>query len=90
MQQMNEMVDKKATLCVKLYADNQGAIALAKDPIRKERPKHIDIKCHYIKSEIKIGTITLNYIPTEDNIAYIFTKSTGKNNLHMSMTVIGQ
>ena len=90
MQLMNEMVNKKVVHCVKLYADNQGAIALAKDPIRKERSKHIDIKYHFIKSEIEMGTITLNFIPTEDNIADIFTKSTSRNNLHMSMKVIGQ
>ena len=83
MQLMNEMVNKKVVHCVKLYADNQGAIALAKDPIRKERSKHIDIKYHFIKSEIEMGTITLNFIPTEDNIADIFTKSTSRNNLHM-------
>jgi len=49
MQLMNEMADKKAMQSVKLSADNQGAIALAKDPIRKERSKHIDIKYHFIK-----------------------------------------
>ena len=49
MQVMNEMVDKRAIQSVKLYADNQGAIALAKGPIRKERSKHIDIKNHFIK-----------------------------------------
>ena len=90
MQLMNETVDKEALRNVKLYADNQGAITLAKDPIRKERSKHIDIKYHFIKSEIETGTITLNYIPTEDNIADIFTKPTSKNKLHMSMKVIGQ
>jgi len=90
MQLMNEMVNKKATQNVKLHADNQGVIALAKDPIRKERHKHIDIKYHFIKSEIEMGTITLNYIPTEDNVADIFTKSTSKSNLHMPLKLIGQ
>ena len=78
MQLMNEMVDKKVIHSVKLYADNQGGIALAKDRIRKERSDHIDIKYHFIKSEMEMGTITLNYIPTEDNVADIFTKLTSK------------
>ena len=84
------MVDKKAIQSVKLYADNQGAIALAKDPIRKERSKHIDIKYHFINSKIEMGKIILTYIPTEDNVADIFTKSTSKIKLHMSLILIGQ
>ena len=88
MQLMNEMIDKKTIQYVNLYANNQGAIELAKDPIRKERSKYIDINYHFMKSEIEMGTITLNYSPTEDNITHI-TKSTSRNHLHISMKVIG-
>ena len=55
-----------------------------------ERSKHIDIKYHFIKSEIEKGTVTLTYIPTEDNPADIFMKSTNKNTLQMSTKLIGQ
>ena len=68
----------------------KGAIALAKDPSRRERSKRIDIKYHFIKSEIEMGTMALNYILIEDNIADIFTKSISKNNLLMSTKVIRQ
>ena len=50
LQFMNEIVDKETIRRVKLYADNQGVIALAKDPIRQERSNHIDIKYHFMKS----------------------------------------
>ena len=37
-----------------------------------------------------MGTITLNCIPTEDNVADISTQLLNKNNLHMSLKLIGQ
>ena len=59
---------------VRLYADNQGAIALAKNPVHHQRTKHIDIKYHFIRFAIQEGVIDLQYIPTGDNIADQFTK----------------
>ena len=57
-----------------LYADNQGAIALAKNPVHHQRTKHIDIRYHYIRLDVKENTVDLTYIPTSENIADIFTK----------------
>jgi len=31
-----------------MYVDNQGAIALANNPIHHQRSKHIDVKHHYL------------------------------------------
>ena len=39
-----------------------------------QRSKHIDIRFHYIRDEIKNGTVTLFYVQSNDNIADIFTK----------------
>lgn len=61
-----------------LYVDNQGAIALAKNPVHHQRSKHIDIKYHYVRSEVQRGFIKLEYIQSEDNIADIFTKPVSK------------
>ena len=59
---------------VRLYADNQGAIALAKNPVHHQRTKHIDIKYHFIRFAVEEGSIDLKYIPSADNIADQFTK----------------
>ena len=59
---------------VRLFADNQGAIALAKNPVHHQRTKHIDIKYHFIRFAIEEGIIDLQYIPTGENIADQFTK----------------
>jgi len=60
-----------------LYGDNQGAIALAKNPIKHQRTKHIDIRYHFIREHITKGEIVLDYVPTDQNIADVFTKSVG-------------
>lgn len=54
--------------------DNQGAMNLAKTPVQHQRSKHIDIKYHFIRSEIQEGRISLEYVPTEENVADVFTK----------------
>ena len=57
-----------------LYVDNQGTLALAKNPVQHQRSKHIDIRYHFIRNEVLSGTIKLAYIPTDLNLADIFTK----------------
>ncbi|XP_064090795.1 uncharacterized protein LOC135204570 [Macrobrachium nipponense] len=64
-----------------LHADNQGAIALSKNPVHHQRSKHIDIRYHYIRSEIQSGHVELLYVPSEDNISDIFTKPVTKQKL---------
>ena len=67
--------------CVCLHVDNQGAIALAKNPVQHQRSKHIDIKYHFVRLEIQRGCIQLEYVQSEDNVADIFTKPASKARL---------
>ena len=59
---------------VTLYCDNQGALALAKNPVHHQRSKHIDIKNHFIRAEVEKGMIQLKYIPSDQNVSDVFTK----------------
>ena len=58
-----------------IHVDNQGAIALTKNPELHARTKHIDIRYHFIRYVIEEGKIRLTYCPTEDMTADIFTKA---------------
>ncbi len=51
---------------------------LAKNPVHHQRSKHIDIKYHFIRSEIQEGQVNLEYIPSEENVADVFTKPASK------------
>jgi hypothetical protein len=45
-----------------IYGDNQGAIALAKNPKFHGRSKHVDIQHHYVREKVEDGTVGLKYI----------------------------
>src|SRR6218665_1755026 len=44
--------------------DNQSAIDLSKNHVFHQRSKHIDIKYHFIRSEVEKGFIQPKYIPS--------------------------
>lgn len=58
-----------------LHCNNQGLIALAKNPENHRRTKHIDIRYHYIREKEENGTIAIDYLPTEEMIADELTKA---------------
>ena len=59
---------------VVINCDNQASIVLAQNTVINQRSKHIDIKYHFIKNEVKKESIVLKYISSEQNIADVFTK----------------
>ncbi|CAB3995163.1 Hypothetical predicted protein [Paramuricea clavata] len=54
--------------------DNQGTIAMSKNPVVHKRRKHFDIKFHFVREKIQDRTIELKYCPTHEMVADIFTK----------------
>ena len=58
-----------------MLCDNQGAIALSKDNKFHSRMKHIDLRYHFIREAVDERKINVQYIPTAENIADIFTKA---------------
>ena len=47
-----------------LYADNQGAIAMVKDPKYHKKTKHIAVRYHYTRELVQDGVIDLHWLPT--------------------------
>jgi hypothetical protein len=65
------VIDHKAT---KIWQDNQGTIALTKNPMFHARTKHIDIKYHFTRSMIEDKTIEVDYKSTHEMQADALTK----------------
>jgi hypothetical protein len=59
---------------VQMLGDNQGALALAKNPHLHERSKHIDICYHFIRDLTEKEKINVKYIPTGEMAADGMTK----------------
>ena len=60
-----------------LLQDNQGAIAIAKNPELHSRTKHIDIRYHFIRECVESKVIKEEYCATQDMVADILTKPLG-------------
>ena len=71
---LSEMGYRQQRSPVLLYADNQGAIQLAKNPEFHRRIKHIGVRYHWIREAIEYRRIHVVYIPTGKMAADGFTK----------------
>jgi hypothetical protein len=72
---------------VKLYGDNQGAIALTKNPHLPERSKHIDICYHFIRDLVEKEQVDVEYVPTM--VADGMTKPLGRVAFERFKTQLG-
>ena len=68
-----------------IMCNNQGCIALAKNPIHHSHIKHINVQHHFIRKKLKNQVICLKYYPTENMIADMLTKSLA-NDRHQPLT----
>ena len=68
-----------------IMCDNQGCIALAKNPTHHSRTKHINVQHHFIREKLENQEICLKYCPTEDMIADMLTKPLAKDK-HQTLT----
>ena len=60
---------------VKLFCDNQSALAIVKNPVQHDRTKHMALNRHYLSENIDREVILPAFIPSADQKADIFTKS---------------
>jgi hypothetical protein len=65
-----------------IKGDNRGAIALTKNTKDHGKVKHIDIRHHYIRDLLQAGIISIEQVPSADNLADIFTKSLARDHHH--------
>ena len=74
-----------------IYCENTSAINIFKNPIQHSRTKYIKIRHHFIREFVKDGTLTLEFIHTDDLKADLFTKPLDSKQfefLHQNIGVI--
>ncbi|GJX66207.1 retrotransposon protein [Tanacetum coccineum] len=59
---------------VPIMCDNKGAIDLSKNPVQHSRTKNIKIRHHFLRDNVQKGHISIEKVPSVDNIADILTK----------------
>ena len=59
---------------IPIMCDNTSTISLAKNPVQHSRTKHIDVRHHFIRDHVQRKDIKVEFIPTNLQLADIFTK----------------
>jgi hypothetical protein len=57
-----------------VFEDNEGSIKIAKVPKMRPRTKHLNIKYHHFREEVKKGTINVHYVNTGEQMVDMLTK----------------
>ena len=63
---------------ITIFGDNQGSIAMAKNPVNHKTAKHIAIRHHFVREKVDSGEVNLEYCPTESMFADFLTKALSK------------
>jgi len=74
-----------------IYCDNTSAINISKNHVQHLQTKHIEIQHHFIQELVEDGTLTLEFIHTDDQKADLFTKPLDSKQfefLHQNIGVI--
>ena len=74
---------------VPIKCDNTSAINLTKNPVHHSRSKHIEIRHHFIRDHVSHGDIEVEFVPTNMQLADIFTKPLDKQSFEFIRNEIG-
>ena len=62
-----------------INSDSESALKAIKNPVFHARTKHFDMRQHFIRDVVAKGELSVRYIPGDENLADIFTKSLDRN-----------
>eukprot|EP00253_Pinus_taeda_P035533 PITA_35533 len=59
---------------ISLLCDNTCSISISKNPAMHSKTKHIPIKYHFLRQQVLEQKVKLEYVPSKEQVANIFTK----------------
>ncbi|GJS29525.1 hypothetical protein Tco_0490145 [Tanacetum coccineum] len=74
---------------IPMYCDNKSAVALCYNNVQHSRSKHIDIRFHFIKEQVKNGVVELYFVNTEYQLADIFIKALCRERIEFLINKLG-
>lgn len=64
---------------IPIMCDNTSAINISKNLVQHSKTKHISIRDHFLREKVLDNEVRLEYVPTKEQIADIFTKALCKD-----------
>ncbi|GJS36942.1 retrotransposon protein, putative, ty1-copia subclass [Tanacetum coccineum] len=74
---------------IPMYCDNKSATALCCNNVQHSRSKHIDIKFHFIKEQVKNGAVELHFVNMKYQLVDIFTKALCRERIEFLINKLG-
>jgi hypothetical protein len=71
---LSEIFSQPASGTTTIWEDNQSCIAYSQNAPVSEKTIHIDMKYHFVKDHVQLGTIKRRYLPIGDMVADMLTK----------------
>jgi hypothetical protein len=68
-------MNQQPRVTCKVFEDNAGAIEIANVPKMRPRTKHLNIKYHHFREEVKQGSKSVYHVGTKEQVADIFTQA---------------
>ncbi|KAI3758325.1 hypothetical protein L6452_05885 [Arctium lappa] len=74
---------------IPILCDSKSAIAISANPVQHSKTKHIDVRYHFLKDHVEKGTIEMYFVPTELQLADIFTKAIDERRFNFLISKLG-
>jgi len=87
-QLLSELGHEQKTPTV-IFEDNKGCISITANNRTDPRTKHIDVKFHYTREQVKNRSVRVEYLPTDKMLADALTKPVAKDKFLWFRSKIG-
>ncbi|GMF31406.1 unnamed protein product [Phytophthora fragariaefolia] len=77
------------TVKLRIGIDNQAAHVLATNPTYSRRTRNIELRWHFVRDQLKKGTIHLHKVQSAETPADTFTKPLDKQRLKNLLWLVG-
>jgi len=74
---------------IPLKCDNTSAISLTKNPVQHSRTKHIEIRHHFIRDQVRNENCEVQFIETDKQLVDFFTKPLARERFNHLRTKLG-